>query len=129
MARLQRLAVAPEAALLEVLAGTDVTIEAEILDDGVASDISADTVEFTAKDAPGGEVVKIATKANGPGDHSTPEEGKTRFTLTAAELALTDPTESETWWFEVRRTREDGSVIVHAWGRLVVRAAVGTDAA
>lgn len=120
---------APDPKDMEVFAGTDNTIEVTLLNatTSAAIDITSDDVKFTAKDALGGSVVKIATKTNSVGEHSDPTNGKTRFQLTKEELVLATATAQEAWWYEVRRVISGSSdEVVYMHGQLRVKPSVGT---
>jgi len=111
---------------LRVPDGTDVDVEFQLTDGTDPINITSDDVMFTAKSVPQG-VVKVATKTNGVGDHSSPAIGKTVFALTRTELALADEEVPETWAYEVRRS-SGGKERVYISGVLRVGPMVGTDA-
>lgn len=117
----------PTTCKLSVLSETDNAFEFTLTDDaGAAVDITNDTVKFTARDRREG-TIKIATKTNAPGGHSTPASGKTRFTLSKTDLSLgTAPDTPQAWVYEVRRivavTLQE---IVYIEGELYVKPNVG----
>ncbi len=111
---------------IKVLSETDNTFEFTLTDSaGAAVDITNDTVKFTTRDHREG-TAKIATKTNAPGGHSDPTHGKTRFTLSKADLTLNPQTDPVTWIYEVRRivavTLQE---IVYVEGNLYVKPNVG----
>lgn len=122
----QNLDLTPEIINLEVQQGTDVTIEFQLTDNaGVAVDISLDSVKLTAKDGFGGTTT-IATKTNGPGQHSTPAQGKSLFVLTKAELTTLTPDSEVGWKYEVRRVFS-GTLreVIYIHGDLLLMPSVG----
>jgi len=125
----QVLDLTPEIINIECQQGTDVVVEFQLTDNaGTAVDLTTETVEFTAKDGFGGEVT-IATKANGPGQHSDASTGKTVFVLTKTDTATATPTDQVGWKYEVRRVfaislRE----VVYIHGDLTLMPSVGTSA-
>ena len=97
------LAVLPVAVDINVTRGTDNTLEFTFTNAaGTAENLTGDTVKFTARDGYGA-TVKIATKTNTT--HTDPTAGKTRFTLSQADLteAGADVTRPIVWYYEVRR--------------------------
>ena len=62
---------------------------------GLPVDITLDTIFFTVKTTPNAtaagtlDTTAIIQKINGPGDHSDPTEGKTMFTITHGDTAIT----------------------------------------
>ena len=117
----------PTDCMIKVLSETDNAFEFTLTDvAGATVDITNDTVEFTARDRREG-TIKIATKTNAPGAHSTPASGKTRFTLSKTDLSLgTVPGDEQRWYYEVRRivavTLQE---IVYIDGQLRVKPNVG----
>lgn len=120
------LKIVPAEVNLRVMRGTDNTIEFTLTDaDEVAIDITNDTVKFTARDAYAG-TVKIATKTNAPGGHSTPAGGKTRFKILRTEIDdEAAETVATTWLYEVRRILAGSSdEILYFQGELKILPAV-----
>lgn len=106
--------------------GSDKPIEFQISKGGQAVNITNDTIYFTARDFYFGNVT-IPTKANGPGQHSDPENGKTMFVLERDEV-ISEGNEAytATWYYEVRRLdASTGLEMVHIQGRLNLKPMVG----
>ena len=124
----------PDKTDLEVFSNTDNVIEFQLLDatdpdNPVPIDITNDDVQFVARDTEEGEDIKISTKTNTVGEHSTPASGKTQFHLTKSELSLTIPTQSETWRYEVRRIIAGSNYeVIYIWGDILVKPQVGQSA-
>lgn len=100
---------------------TDNTLQVTIQDaDGVAIDITNDTVTMTVSDKPGG--TQKIQKINLTGQHTVPASGTTRFDFTDAELepAGTDAEHTLYWWYEVRRTTAGGDEFVHIEGAFTI---------
>ncbi len=116
----------PTSCRISVLSETDNVFEFTLTDAaGVAIDITNDTVKFTARAAREG-TIKIATKTNGPGGHSAPASGKTKFTLSKTDLVLVPSDVSQSWIYEVRRiVAVTLYEIVHIEGDLYVKPNVG----
>lgn len=125
----QDLDLTPEIININVQMGTDVTIEFQLTDNsGAPVDITLDSVKFTAKDAFAG-TVKIPTKTNGVGQHSSPTTGKTIFVLTRSELVNTPATDEVTWVYEIRRVfAGSGREVIYIHGDLILSPSVGTSA-
>jgi hypothetical protein len=125
----QSLDLTPEIINLEVQQGTDVVITFQLTDgDGVAVDISLDSVKFTAKDEFAGDVM-IATKTNSPGQHEDPSDGQTTFTLTKTNLTTETPADEVTWKYEIRRVfASSAREVVYIHGDLTLKPSVGLDA-
>lgn len=120
------LAIVPTKVNLVIKRGTDNTIEFQLLDSaGAAIDITNDTIMFTARDTYAG-AVKIPTKTNGVGAHSTPTSGKTRFKILRTEVDdEATATAATTWLYEVRRISASGDEVVYLEGYLQIDPAVG----
>lgn len=115
--------IVPDCYDLSIVWGTDNQLEVIITDgDGKAIAINNDTISLTVKEELGGALVW--TKSNGPGAHSDPGQGRTIFTIDAADTA-TAAAATTTWWiYEVRRTTAGGDERVHISGSFVVRPAI-----
>lgn len=87
-------------------------------EDGVAQDITTDTITWTILDGLGGTVVKAVTKASG--SHDDPLNGATTLSLVAADLATASATEETRWWHEIRRVT-GGRAIPYWAGTFLVR--------
>ena len=86
---------------LQVVQNTDNQIEFVLTDNGSAVDLTNDTVTLVMKTNYGG-TLKI-NKSNGPGGHSDPTNGKTRFLLTKTEMQGSNIAVPETWVYQLRR--------------------------
>lgn len=109
------LSLLPETIHIQVAQNTSNVIEFTLTDAGDAVDITNDTVTFVVKTGYGG-TSKIS-KSNGVGAHSTPLEGKTRFTLSKTETTGVSVSVSESWVYQVRRiVAGSGDEIVYMQG-------------
>lgn len=88
-------------------------------------DITADTVDFTARDKWGG-TAKIATISNISGHHIDPTNGKTAFTISQASInVVADSNRDDVWVYEVRRLAGGTSpVVIHVRGLMRIVPAV-----
>ena len=125
----QDLDLTPEIIDIELQQGADAVITFQLTDNaGTGVDITLDAVKFTAKDDFAG-TVKIATKTNTAGQHTTPGSGETTFTLTKSDLTTLTPAEEETWKYEVRRIiAGSGREVIYIHGDLILKPSVGLDA-
>ena len=122
----QTIDLTPEIITIEAQQGTDVTLEFQLTDaNGTAVDITNDTVDVTVKDDFDGNV-KIATKSNGPSEHSDPANGKSIFVWTKTETTTSTPTEQVDWVYEVRRIfAGSGKEVIYIQGTLSLFPSVG----
>jgi hypothetical protein len=81
---------------IKVYRGDDVSLTFTVKDEnGDAVDITNDTIFFTVKAAKNAtaagsaDLTAIIKKDNGPGEHSDPTNGRTAFSLSHAETAVT----------------------------------------
>lgn len=125
----QALDLTPEIVNIELQQGADYVIEFQLTDNlGAGVDLTNDEVKFTAKSDFAGTVT-IATKTNGPGQHSTPADGKTKFTLTKADLTTLTPADAVVWKYEVRRVfAGSGLEVIYIHGDLLLMPSVGLSA-
>lgn len=86
---------------LQITQNTDNQIEFVLSDNSLPVNITSDTITLVMKTNYGG-VIKI-NKSNGPGGHSDPTNGKTRFLLTKLEMRGTSLAVAETWVYQLRR--------------------------
>lgn len=90
----------------------------------IAADLTSSTVILTAKD---NDDVVVLAKTNTPGNHSSPLEGRTIFTINVADTIGLIPAgkSSENFKYEVRRTEVGGQEYVHLEGKIIISEAVG----
>jgi hypothetical protein len=100
---------------IQIVQNTDNQIEFALTESGVAVDISNDTITLVMKTNYGG-TIKI-NKTNGPGGHSDPTLGKTRFLLSKTEMQGASIANPETWVYQLRRfVAGSGDEIVYMAG-------------
>ncbi len=116
----------PEIVHLDVQQGTDNAIEFQLTNNlGAAVDLTSENVKFTARDDFAGAIT-IATKTNGPGQHSDPANGKTIFVLTKTDLDTLTPDSQVTWKYEVRRVfAVTNYEVIYIHGNLILEPSVG----
>jgi hypothetical protein len=98
--------VLPVCVHLEIIRGTDVGFIFTLTDeDGVAQDITNDTVKFTAMDKADVRQIELT---NGVGQHYSPSEGRTQFDIVASETDTVVKSADVIWTYEVRRIYASG---------------------
>lgn len=117
-------AVVPSVVDLQLVIDADTTFEF-ILTDGNCEpvDITNDSVIFTVRDYPGG-TLKLQ-KTNASGEHSTPAQGKTEFTVARTDITDTLTDKHTKWVYEARRIQASGAESVHIEGDFTVNLSVG----
>ena len=125
----QSLDLTPEIINIECQQGTDITITFQLTNNaGVGEDITSDSVKLTAKDGFAG-TAKIATKTNGPGQHTDPATGQTTFVLTKTDTTTTESDSQVIWKYEIRRVfAGSGREVVYIHGDLTLMPSVGLSA-
>lgn len=108
---------------LKIQKGAAFSLDCILTDNaGTPVDLTGQTVQFTVKTDIGG--VQKIFKENGPGEHESPADGKTRFTFTGSEITDAQEADSFFWVYEVRRI--DGSTeYVHISGDFIVEPEIG----
>lgn len=81
----------------------DVSLVVTLSHDGVAPNITLDTVTFSVKTALAASTA-VFEIANGPGGHTTPASGVTTFAITPARTATASTRTPTQWFYEIRRT-------------------------
>lgn len=115
----------PQIVNLEVQQGTDVSIEIQLTNGSTPIDITNDTIKVTAKDEFGG-IIKIATITIGPGNHTTPSQGKTAFTWSKVNTTTPTPKDEVYWKWEARRVLSGSAAeVVYIHGDLILKPSVG----
>lgn len=113
----------PSEVPLIIQRGSAFVIECILTDDeGAPINLTGQTVQLTVKTEIGGD--QKIFKENGTGEHEDPENGKTRFEFTGAEITDEQGSDRFYWIYEIRRL--DGvSEYVHIQGDFVVEPEIG----
>jgi hypothetical protein len=107
--------VAPKEIDFQVPAHADVTLEFQLTDeDGDVIAIGDDTVTFVVF-RKRTDTVPLIEKENGPGEHSTPNDGRTVFVLQASDTDFVG--KEELVRYEIWRTYEDDGFKTIPWFR------------